>query len=191
MADKKTIHFDITKHTSAECLAAINTLTNGAASSSQKVEDFGQKVEDFGATFSQKVDFFIKMSEIITEQNSAWYGSIDAPADVSLLKQTIGKGGLHLKRLTVKYGVYIIWHDRVNNKFTVWGSKKTLISTLHALLRHISKCTVKQAELKQDLATMEESMTVLAIPPKQKEAHREREEDVDDLVEPVAKKIRV
>ena len=181
------IVFDITKHTSTECLAAINTLTNGAASSSQKVEDFG-------ATFSQKVDFFIKMSEIIAEQNSAWYGSIDAPADVSLLKQTIGKGGLHLKRLTVKYGVYIIWHDRVNNKFTVWGPKRPLISTLHALLRHISKCTVKQAELKQDVATMEESMTVLAIPPKEKEettTHREREEDTAELVEPVAKKIRV
>ena len=167
--DNKKIHFDITKHTSDECLTAINALTNGATS-----------------------DFFIKMSEIITKNNSAWYGSIDAPADVSLLKQTIGKGGLHLKRLTVKYGVYIIWHDRVNNKFTVWGSKKTLISTLHALLRHISKCTVKQAELKQDFATMEESMTVLEIPPKQKEettTHREREEDTD-VVEPVAKKLR-
>ena len=74
----------------------------------------------------------------------------------------------------------------------MWGSKKTLISTLHALLRHISKCTVKQAELKQDFATMEESMTVLEIPPKQKEettTHREREEDTD-VVEPVAKKLR-
>ena len=181
MADKKTIHFDITKHTSAECLAAINTLTNGAASSSQKVEDFGQKV-----------DFFIKMTELIAKRNNAWYGSIDAPTDVDLLKHVIGKGGAHLKRLTVKYSAYIIWHDRVNNKFTVWGSKKTLISTLHALLRHISKCTVKQAELKQDLATMEESMTVLAIPPKQKEettTHREREEDTD-MVEPVAKKLK-
>ena len=60
--DNKKIHFDITKHTSDECLTAINALTNGATS-----------------------DFFIKMSEIITKNNSAWYGSIDAPADVSLL----------------------------------------------------------------------------------------------------------
>ena len=171
VSDKKTIHFDITKHTSAECLAAINTLTNGATS-----------------------DFFIKMSELISKQNSAWCGSIDAPTVVDLLKQTIGKGGARLKQITVKYGAYIIWHDRAEHKFIVWGTKMALISTLHALLRHISKCTVKQAELKQDLATMEESMTVLAIPPKQKEetttVHREREEDAD-VVEPVAKKIRV
>lgn len=168
--DNKKIHFDITKHTSDECLTAINTLTNGATS-----------------------DFFTKMSELITKNNSAWYGAIDAPTDVSLLKQTIGKGGLHLKRLTVKYGTYIIWHDRVNNKFTVWGSKKSLISALHALLRHISKCTVKQAELKQDFATMEESMTVLTLPPQEQETttvHREREEDADEVVEPVAKKLR-
>ena len=133
------------------------------------------------------------MTELITKRNHAWYGSIDAPTEVDLLKHVIGKGGARLKQITVKYGAYIIWHDRVNNKITVWGSKKTLISTLHALLRHISKCTVKQAELKQDFATMEESMTVLAIPPKQKEetttAHREREEDTD-VVEPVAKKLK-
>ena len=160
MANKKTIHFDITKHTSAECLTAINTLTNGC---------FTQKVEDFGATFSQKVDFFTKMSELITKRNHAWYGAIDAPTDIDLLKQFIGKGGARLKQITVKYEAYIIWHDRTNNKFIVWGSKKALISTLHALLRHIKYSIEKQAELKQDVATMAESMTVLTLPPEQKE----------------------
>jgi hypothetical protein len=173
--DNKKIHFDITKHTSDECLTAINTLTNGAI------------------TCSQKVDFFTKITELIAKRNNAcWYGSIDSPTDVALLKQTIGKGGLHLKRLTVKYGAYIIWHNRTDNKFTVWASKPALISTLHALLRHINKAIVKQAELKQDVLTMEESMTVLTLPPQQKEettTHREREDD--DGVEPVAKKIRV
>jgi len=171
--DNKKIHFDITKHTSAECLTAINGLKNGAIT-------------------NQKIDFFIKITELITKRNNAWCGSIDAPTDVNLLKQTIGKGGLHLKRLTFKYEAYIIWHDRVTNKFTVWASKSALISTLHALLRHINKVIAKQAELKQDMAIMEESMTVLTLPPQQKEetaAHREREEDANE-VEPAAKKLK-
>ena len=173
VSDNKKIHFDITKHTSAECLTAINTLTNSTTTCSHLLR-------------RQKDDFFTKITELIAKRNNAcWYGSIDSPTDVALLKQTIGKGGLHLKRLTVKYGAYIIWHNRTENKFTVWANKPALISTLHALLRHINKAIVKQAELNKDVLTMEESMTVLTLPPKEQ---REREDD--DGVEPVAKKLK-
>jgi len=168
--NKPNIRFDIAKHTSTECLSAINTL-----------------IPQMNSDYKDKITALIKKS------NNAWYGSIDAPSDIDLMKQIIGKGGAHLKRITFKYEAYIIWHDRTNNKFTVWGSKKGLISTLHALLRHITFSIKKQTELKQDVLKIEESMTVLTLPPQQEQetttVHREREEDTD-VVEPVAKKLR-
>lgn len=169
------IHFDITKHTSAECLTAINSVTNNAVTNNAVTNN----------------DFFTKVKELITKRNNAWYGAIDAPTDVTLLKQIIGKGGSRLKQMTVKYGAYIIWHNRTDNKFIVWGSKKALISTLHALLRHINKAIETQAQLTQDVAIMEKSMTLITLPTQEEQKSiltREREDD--DEVEPASKKLK-
>lgn len=173
--NKPKVHFNISKHTSAECLASINTMTNNAIINNSNNE------------------FFKNMAGLVTKYNNAWYGTIDVPTEVGLLKQIIGKGGLHLKRITVKYGVYIIWHDRTCNKLIVWGTKPSLISTLHALLRHINKVTIEREKLEKDVISIENNMKVVDIQQKThaKSMHREREDDDEHMTEPSAKKMKL
>jgi hypothetical protein len=121
------IHFDIKKYDGLDSLQQIHNVTRG---------------------FQINMFFLANMTEAIYKRKHTWFGSIDAPPDVDLIKQIIGKNGFHLKQFTVKYGADLIWHDRVTNKFMVWGAKKVLINTLYALVRQIGRFVINHCIIK-------------------------------------------
>jgi hypothetical protein len=100
-----------------------------------------------------------KMMDTIHKRPITWMGTIEAPTDTVLIKQIIGKNGLHLKTFTKKCHVELIWHDRITNTFMVWGNKKCIISALHFIKRQIHRFTLKQ---KEEANKMEGMMTTMS-----------------------------
>lgn len=117
MASTITERFPLTKQTSEESIQAISSVTNGKIN----------------------LQYVAVMMESIHKRKHTWSSFLDAPLHADLIKQIIGKDGLHFKNFTSKYGLDLIWHDRETNRFLLWGPKMGLISALHALKRQIKR----------------------------------------------------
>ena len=126
------------------------------------------------------------MTETIYKRPVTWVGTLEAPADTVLVKQIIGKNGLHLKSFTIKCGVDLIWHDRITNTFMVWGNKKCILSALRFIKRQIHRFTTKQREEEKTMEGMMSTMTSLEVT---SNAARYREEDTL-IEEPERKKMK-
>ena len=114
---EKNIRFNIKRFNASDSLQHIYNLTIGLT--------------------GINTNYIDKMTEQINQRKHSWFGYIESPNDISIIKQIIGKKGHYLKFLTTKYKVDIVWHERVENKFIVWGSKLQMIKTLHALRNKI------------------------------------------------------
>uniref|UniRef100_A0A6C0IIB3 K Homology domain-containing protein n=1 Tax=viral metagenome TaxID=1070528 RepID=A0A6C0IIB3_9ZZZZ len=132
------------------------------------------------------INYIMQMAENITKRKQTWFGTLEAPTDIVVIKQIIGKNGFHLKKFTSKYGVDLIWHDRVTNIFMVWGNKPCLIGALHALKRQIKRFLLKQEKDLEALEQMARSMTTLDV---RVDIRRQREEE-DCENEPACKKFK-
>jgi len=100
-------------------------------------------------------EYIGKMTETIHKRKITWVGTIEAPTDIAVMKQIIGKNGFHLKNFTNKYAVELIWHDRLTNTFMVWGNKRCIIAALHAINRQIKRISAKHIEgLTEHLMTL-------------------------------------
>jgi len=111
-------------------------------------KDSLQHIYNFTTGFSGiNTTFIDKMTDRITKRRHSWFGYINSPTDVYTIKKIIGKNGFYLKTLTNNYGVDIVWHERVENKFIVWGGKVQMIKTLHAINRKINTLAVEKMEL--------------------------------------------
>jgi hypothetical protein len=113
--------FPLKKQTSQESIQAIFTATNGKIN----------------------LQYVAVMMESIQKRKHTWFSFLDAPLHDDLIKQIIGKDGLHFKNFTSKYGIDLIWHNRETNRFLLWGPKMGLISALYALKRQIKRFTIK------------------------------------------------
>jgi hypothetical protein len=134
----ETTRFDIQEQTADVNLQQIHAMTQGFA--------------------GINVEYIAKMTENITKRKRTWTGFIDAPDEVAIIKQVIGKNGVHLKNITAQYAVDLIWHDHPTKKFFVWGAKQHLISALYGLQRQINRFTLKQAHFNNmalDLANLQ------------------------------------
>ena len=118
---KDTERFPLKKYTSQESIHMIHSMTNGLIN----------------------LQYIAVMLEAIQKRKYTWSSFLEASLPEILIKQIIGKNGLHLKQFTTKYGVDLIWHDRPSNRFLIWGPKSALISALYALKHHIKRFQVK------------------------------------------------
>jgi len=109
------------------------------------------------------INYIAQMAETIHKRKNTWFGSVESPMDIIIIKQIIGKNGFHLKKFTSKYGVDLIWHDRVANIFMVWGNKPCLIGALYALQRQIKRFVLKHEKDMEELANMTSNMTTLQV----------------------------
>ena len=116
--------FPLTKQSSQDGIQAIHNLTSGKIN----------------------LLYITKMLETIQKRKHTWSSFLVTPLDPDLIKQIIGKDGLHFKKFTTKYGLDLIWHDRESNRFLLWGPKLGVISALYALKRHIKRFTIKYEE---------------------------------------------
>ena len=128
-----------------------------------------------------------KMMETIHKRPITWVGTLDAPTDIGLIKQIIGKNGLHLKSFTNKCCVDLIWHDRLTNTFIVWGNKNCIISALRHIKRQIKRFLDKQSE---DLKVMEDIMSTMNSLDMKSNLSRSREEEDIEMGEPERKKMK-
>ena len=143
------------------------------------------------------INYIAEMIAAIQKRKHSWSGYLDAPTEVALIKQIIGKNGFHLKQFTNKYGLDLIWHDRTANKFHAWGPKANLISALYALKRQIKRFFAKY---KRDILAMQnlgETMQNLDVTLQNADMSqpcllREREKDDTEMGEvgPERKKIK-
>jgi hypothetical protein len=104
-----------------------------------------------------------KMTETIFKRPITWVGTLEAPTDTVLVKQIIGKNGLHLKSFTTKCHVDLIWHDRITNTFMVWGNKKCIISALYFIKRQITRFTLRKKEEEEKIECIMENMMSLDV----------------------------
>ena len=151
--------FPLKKQTSQESIQEICALTNGKIN----------------------LPYVAVMLESIQKRKHTWFSFIDAPLHEELLKQIIGKDGLHFKNFTSKYGVDLIWHNRVSNRFLLWGPKMALISALHALKRQIKRFAIKYEQHITAVILMDQTLSSVRL----------REEEEDEYAEqPSQKKLK-
>ena len=134
-----------------------------------------RQIHDVTNNFSGINPLYIgNMTETIYKRQKTWVGTLEAPEDTVLVKQIIGKNGLHLKNFTNKCCVDLIWHDRGTNRFMVWGNKKNVILALHFIKRQIHIFTTKKREEEK---SMEEMMSTINSLEVSSTLSRAREED--------------
>ena len=150
--------FPLKKQTSQESIQEIYAVTNGKIN----------------------LQYVAVMLESIQKRKHTWFSFIDAPLHEELLKQIIGKDGLHLKNFTSKYGVDLIWHNRVSNRFLLWGPKMELISALHALKRQIKRFAIKYEQHITAVILMDQTLSSVRL----------REEDDEYAEQPSQKKLK-
>ena len=131
-----------------------------------------------------------QMCETIQKRKHTWFGSLEAPEDIDLVKQIIGKNGWHLKNLTKTYGVDLIWHERRSNIFMVWGLKPCLISALYGLKKHLHRFRVKHERERIEMSQLTTTLTRLEVESNNPDLVRAREEDILMTYEPDAKRIK-
>jgi len=151
--------FPLRKQTSQESIQEIYAVTNGKIN----------------------LQYVAVMLESIQKRKHTWFSFIDAPLHEELLKQIIGKDGLHFKNFTSKYGVDLIWHNRVSNRFLLWGPKMELISALHALKRQIKRFAIKYEQHITAVILMDQTLSSVRL----------REEDDEYAEQPNQKKIKI
>jgi hypothetical protein len=151
-----TERFPLKKYTSQESIHMIHTMTNSLINS----------------------QYLAVMLETIQRRQYTWSSFLEASLPETLIKQIIGKNGLHLKQFTTKYGVDLIWHDRASNRFFVWGPKSALISTLYALKHHIKRFQVKYATDLDADQSLECSLQNIVIVKESETFIREREDEL-------------
>jgi hypothetical protein len=151
--------FPLKKQTSQESIQEIYALTNGKIN----------------------LQYVAVMLESIQKRKHTWFSFIDAPLHEELLKQIIGKDGVHFKNFTSKYGVDLIWHNRVSNRFLLWGPKMELISALHALKRQIKRFAIKYEQHITAVILMDQTLSSVRL----------REEEDEYAEQPNQKKIKI
>lgn len=129
--------FPLKKQTSQESIQAIYAVTNGKIN----------------------LQYIAVMLESIEKRKHTWFSFLDAPLHEDLMKQIIGKDGLHFKNFTTKYGVDLIWNDRASNRILLWGPKMGLISALYALKHHMKRFTTKYAEHNTAVSHLDQTMS--------------------------------
>ena len=127
-----------------------------------------------------------KMTETIHKRPITCVGTLEEPTDTVLIKQIIGKHGLHLKNFTNKCHVDLIWHDRITNTFMVWGNKKCIISALYFIKRQIIRFTMKKKEEEDKMEFIMENIISLDV---KSNVARYREEDTI-MEEPERKRMK-
>ena len=150
--------FPLTKQTSEESIQAISSVTNGKIN----------------------LQYVAIMMESIQRRKHTWSSFLDAPLHADLIKQIIGKDGLHFKNFTSKYGVDLIWYNRETNRFLLWGPKMGLISALHALRRQIKRFSVKYEEHITAVIHLDQTLNTVRL----------REETDEYVEQPRQKKIK-
>jgi hypothetical protein len=167
MATSSPARFTINSNNAVDTLHQIRTVTNNLLGIS--------------------LEYTNNMMENIHKRKFTWFGTLEAPKDTILIKQIIGKNGLHLKTFTNKCNVDLIWHDRATNTFMVWGNKICIISALHFIKRQIHRFTMKQREELEEMEGMTVNMTSLDMA---RNISRSREEEDAVMEEPDRKRMK-
>jgi hypothetical protein len=154
--------FPLKKQTSQESIQEIYAVTNGKIN----------------------LQYMAVILESIQRRKHTWFSFLDAPLHEDLLKQIIGKDGLHFKIFTSKYGIDLIWHNRASNRFLLWGPKIGLISALHALKRQIKRFSVKYEQHITTVIQLDETFNTVRL--------REEDDEYENNAEqPRQKKIKI
>jgi len=137
-------------------------------------------------------EYVTRMCANVNKRKQTWIGFIEAPADTAVLKQIIGKNGMHLKHFTASYEMDLIWHDRDANKFIIWGPRKTIIDALKALRRQIKRFILKQVLFDKSLAAVSNTMSNLDVVDMSGNHIRRRQNSMDlDEELPGYKRVRI
>lgn len=156
----RTQRFPLKKQTSQESIQAIYSATNGKIN----------------------LQYVAVMMASIQKRKHTWFSFLDVPLHDDVIKQIIGKDGLHFKKFTTKYGVDLIWHDRETNRFLLWGPKMGLISALYALKRQIERFVIKYEQHIMAVINLDHCLNTVRL---------RTDDDLEDNVEyPRQKKIK-
>lgn len=133
--------FPLTKQNSQESIQAIHSVTNG------------------------KINFqyVAVIIESIHKRKHTWSSFLDVQLHDDVIKQIIGKDGLHFKHFTTKYGLDLIWHDRETKRFLLWGPKTGVISALYALKRQMKRFLVKHEQHIAAVIQLDQTMNMVRL----------------------------
>ena len=133
--------FPLKKHSSQESIQEISSVTNGKIN----------------------LQYIAVMMQTIENRKHTWSSFLEGPLESDIIKQIIGKDGLHLKIFTTKYGLDLIWYDRASNRFLLWGPKVSLISALHALKRQINRFIIKYEQHTAAVNCLDQTMNIVRL----------------------------
>ena len=83
---------------------------------------------------------------------SCYYGQMDAPSNLAIIKKVNGKRGFFLKKTIHETVIYFIWWDKVNSAYLFWGSCKTpVIDAMNRIRYRILKYATFEYQLQLDI----------------------------------------
>ena len=85
---------------------------------------------------------------------------IDAPTDSVVTKKVIGRNGYYFHLTTTNSGAHFIWHDRVANKFIIWGEEYNVKQAMGILKYRIKLVSRREQEAREaSMPTTHETAT--------------------------------
>lgn len=83
---------------------------------------------------------------------SCYYGQMDAPSNLAIIKKVNGKRGFFLKKTIYETVIYFIWWDKVNSAYLFWGScKMPVIDAMNRIRYRILKYATIEYQLQMNM----------------------------------------
>ena len=102
----------------ADALLEINTVTDNMAKTGESEE------------------FINKLVVSINELDEVFKQELRGSDNVDITKQVIGRKGHYLRLTTDKTGVFFIWHNHTNKKYTIWSPTEEALGRAIGVLKH-------------------------------------------------------
>jgi hypothetical protein len=88
---------------------------------------------------------------------SCYYGQMDAPSNLAIIKKVNGKRGFFLKKTIHETVIYFIWWDKVNSAYLFWGScKMPVIDAMNRIRYRILKYATIEYQMHLDIKKEED-----------------------------------
>jgi hypothetical protein len=105
-----------------------------------------------------------KMIATLNSGSFPCYGRLDASTNLFVNCKVNGVGGCYIYKTIKDKNVYFIWHNRVDNKYEIWGELENVYKTINELNYRMNRFTKQNNEkLKAESENENESSSNLPL----------------------------
>ena len=101
-----------------------------------------------------------QMIATLNSGKSPCYGRLDASTNLYVNCKVNGVGGCYIYKTIKEKHVYFIWHNRVDNKYEIWGDLENVYKTINELNYRMNRFTKENNEKLKAKSESESSSSI-------------------------------